>query len=141
MELLVKLLLIVSLVGVAFGLVYAAIFYLPERLTRAKKILKKIELLSGRSQSNGYITVFDLATLAKISPKTAKSALDKYVREFEGEKLVSSTGQVYYVFPRGEKIFQQKTQLQLESTTERRINELRSQVDGLIEQVERIESN
>ncbi|MEL6578590.1 MAG: hypothetical protein AAFQ14_02470 [Cyanobacteria bacterium J06621_12] len=141
MELLGKLLVTVGLGVVTFGSIYAALFYLPERFSRAKKILRKIELLDQRSQSDGYITVFDLATKAEVSPKVAKSALDKYVRELEGEKLVSSKGQVYYIFPSGEKIFQQKTQLQLESATERRINELQSQVDGLKEQIERIESD
>ena len=90
-----------------------------------------------RSQSgDGYITVFDLATKAEIDSKIAKSALDRYVRELEGEKLVSSQGQVYYVFPRGEKIFQQKTQLQLESATERRINDLQEQIERLKKQIE-----
>ena len=42
--------------------------------------------------------VFDLATLAEVNPKTAKSALDRYVRELEGEKLVSSVGQVNSCF-------------------------------------------
>ncbi|MEL6988729.1 MAG: hypothetical protein AAGK97_13005 [Bacteroidota bacterium] len=140
-ELLGKLSIAVGLGMVTFSSIYAALFRLPERFSRAKKILRKMELLEQRSQSNGYITVFDLATKAEISPKTAKSALDRYVRELEGEKLVSSKGQVYYAFPSGEKIFQQKTQLQLESATERRINELQSQVDGLKEQIERIESN
>lgn len=136
MELLGKFIAIGSLYTAVFGSIFAVVFYLPERMTRAKNILRKIELLSDRSQSDGYITVFDLATKAEIDPKIAKSALDRYVRELEGEKLVSSTGQVYYVFPRGEKIFKQKTQLQLESATERRINNLQEQIERLKEQIE-----
>ena len=135
-ELLGKFIAIGSLYTAVCGSIFAVVFYLPERMARAKNILRKIELLSDRSQSDGYITVFDLATKAEIDPKIAKSALDRYVRELEGEKLVSSTGQVYYVFPRGEKIFQQKTQLQLESATERRINNLQEQVERLKKQIE-----
>ena len=131
-----ELLVTVGLVMVAFSSVYGFIFYLPERFHRAKNILRQIKLLSERSQSDGYITVFDLATEAEVSPKTAKSALDRYVRELEGEKLVSPIGQVYYVFPSGAKIFHSKTQLQLESATECRINELQSQIDLMKERIE-----
>ena len=141
MESLVKLLFAISLSVPVFCSIYIVIFYLPERLNKAKNILRQIKLLSENSQSDGYITVFDLATKAEVSPKTAKSALDRYVRELEGKKLVSSVGQVYYVFPSGNKIFHSKTQLQLESATKRRMDELQSQVDGLKEQIERIKSD
>lgn len=125
---LIEMLIYTGTIAAVFGIVYGVIFYLPERISQSKTILRRLKSLSERSLSNGYITVFDLATEAEISPKLAKSTLDKYVQELEGEKLVSSQGEVYYVFPRGEKIFQEKTQFQLESATERKINDLQSQI-------------
>lgn len=100
----IEMLLLTGIIVAAFGFVYGVMFYLPQRISRSKTILRRLKSLSERSSSNGYITVFDLATEAEISPKLAKFTLDKYVRELEGEKLVSSQGEVYYVFPRGEKI-------------------------------------
>ena len=91
MELLGESSVTVGLFMTTFSWIYAVILYLPERFSRAKNILRKIELLSERSQSNGYITVFDLATKAQVSPKVAKSALDKYVRQLEREKFSTHT--------------------------------------------------
>ena len=68
--------------------------------------------------------------------KEAKKALDKYIQDLEGEKLVSAKGEVYYVFPRGEKIFKEETQLQLESATDRKINRLEEQISKLQKQIE-----
>ena len=124
--------LIVSTFGVSFGVVY----YVPYRIDKPKKILRQLRLLSGRSSNNGCITVFDLATEAEISPKEAKKALNKYVQELEGEKLVFAKGEVYYVFPCGEKIFKEETQLQIESATDRKINRLDEQITKLQKQFE-----
>jgi polyhydroxyalkanoate synthesis regulator phasin len=121
-----------SLVAVFFG----AVFYIPYRIEKPKKILRQLKYLSGRSSNSGCITVFDLATETEISPQEAKKALDKYIQELEGEKLVSAKGEVYYVFPRGEKIFKEETQLQLESATDRKINRLEEQIAKLQKQIE-----
>jgi hypothetical protein len=118
------------------GVVYGVIFYIPYRIEKPKKILRKLKYLSDRSTNNGCITVFDLATETEISPTEAKKALDKYAQQLEGEKLVSAKGDVYYVFPRGEKIFKEETQLQLESTTDRKINRLEEQIIKLQKQIE-----
>lgn len=115
---LIEMLIYTGTIAAVFGIVYGLMFYLPERISQSKTILRRLKSLSERSSSNGYITAFDLAAEAEISPKLAKSTLDKYVQELEGEKLVSPQGEVYYVFPRGEKIFQEKTQFQLESATD-----------------------
>ena len=56
MELLGELSITVGLVMVSFGSIYVAAFYLPERFSRARKILRRIDLFSQRSQSNGYKT-------------------------------------------------------------------------------------
>jgi polyhydroxyalkanoate synthesis regulator phasin len=126
-----------SLIAGVFGTVFGVVFYLPYRIEKPKKILRQLKYLSGRSSSNnGCITVFDLATEAEISPKEAKKSLDKYIQELEGEKLVSAKGEVYYVFPRGEKIFKEETQLQLESATDRKINRLEEQIAKLQKQIE-----
>ncbi|WP_019503793.1 hypothetical protein [Pleurocapsa sp. PCC 7319] len=124
-----------SLIAGVFGTVFGAVFYLPYRIDKPKKILRKLKYLSDRSTNNGCITAFDLATEAEISPKEAKKALDKYIQELEGEKLVSAKGEVYYVFPRGEKIFKEETQLQLESATDRKINRLEEQITKLQKQI------
>jgi hypothetical protein len=118
------------------GAVYGVIFYIPYRIEKPKQILRKLKYLSDRSTNNGCITVFDLATEAEISPTEAKKALDKYAQQLEGEKLVSAKGDVYYVFPRGEKIFKEETQLQLESATDRKINRLEEQIIKLQKQIE-----
>ena len=125
-----------SLIAGVFGTVFGAVFYLPYRIDKPKKILRKLKYLSDRSTNNGCITAFDLATEAEISPKEAKKALDKYIQELEGEKLVSAKGEVYYVFPRGEKIFKEETQLQLESATDRKINRLEEQITKLQKQIQ-----
>jgi hypothetical protein len=109
---LIEMLIYTGTIAAVFGIVCGVMFYLPERLNQSKTILRRLKSLSERSSSNGYITVFDLATEAEISPKLAKSTLDKYIQELSGEKLVSPQGEIYYVFPRGEKIFQEKTQFQ-----------------------------
>ncbi|MGL5943939.1 MAG: hypothetical protein ACRC2S_26930 [Waterburya sp.] len=126
----------VGLITSVFGGVCGAVFYIPYRLEKPKKILRKLKYLSDRSSNNGCITVFDLATEAEVNPKEAKKALDKYIQELEGEKLVSAKGEVYYVFPRGEKIFKDETQLQLESATDRKINRLEEQITKLQKQIQ-----
>ncbi len=131
-----ELLIDVGLVASVFGAVFGAVFYIPYRIEKPKKILRHLKYLSGRSSNNGCITAFDLATEAEISPKEAKKALDKYIQELEGEKLVSAKGEVYYVFPRGEKIFKEETQLQLESATDRKMNRLEEQISKLQKQIE-----
>ena len=123
-------------VSTIFGTVFGAVFYILYRIEKPKKILRQLKYLSGRSSNNNCITVFDLATEAEISPKEAKKALDRYIQELEGEKLVSAKGEVYYVFPRGEKIFKEETQLQLESATDRKINCLEEQITKLQKQIE-----
>ena len=136
--------LIFSLISIAgvFGAVFGAIFYVFYRLAKSRKILRKLKYLSDRSANNGYVTAFDLATEAEISPKEAKKALDKYIRELEGEKLVSDRGEVYYAFPRGEKIFKEQTQLQhehpnlLESASGREIKPLKEPVTELQKPIE-----
>ncbi len=125
----------VSLIASVFGAVFGAVFYLPYRIDKPKKILRQLKYLSERSSSNGCITVFDLATEVEINPKEAKKALDKYVQQLEGEKLVSAQGEVYYIFPRGEKIFKEETQLQLESATDRKINRLEEKINELQKQI------
>ena len=65
-----------SLIAGVFGTVFGAVFYLPYRIDKPKKILRKLKYLSDRSTNNGCITAFDLATEAEISPKEAKKALD-----------------------------------------------------------------
>jgi cation transport regulator ChaC len=125
-----------GLVASLFGAVFGVVFYIPYRIDKPKKILRQLKYLSQRSSTNGCITVFDLATEAEISPKEAKKALDKYIQDLEGEKLVSAKGEVYYVFPRGEKIFKEETQLQLESATDRKINRLEEQINKLQKQLE-----
>ena len=87
-----ELLIDVGLTASLFGAVFGAVFYIPYRIDKPKKILRKLKYLSNRSSTNGCITVFDLATEAEISPKEAKKALDKYIQELEGEKLVSAKG-------------------------------------------------
>ena len=68
MELLGEFSITVGLGMVSFGSIYVAAFYLPERFSRAKKILGRIELLSKRSQSNGYKT-----RLRSSNPSRSKS--------------------------------------------------------------------
>jgi hypothetical protein len=131
-ELLISLTVTITFIGSVLG----ASFIIPAQLEKPKKILRKLKYLSDRSSNNGCITVFDLATEAEISPKEAKKSLDKYIQELEGEKLVSAKGEVYYVFPRGEKIFKDETQLQLESATDRKINGLEEQIIKLQKQIE-----
>lgn len=135
-ELLIDAALTTSLVGALVGAVVGAVFYIPYRIEKPKKILRRLKYLSDRSSTNGCITVFDLSTEAEISPKEAKKALDKYVQELEGEKLVSAKGEVYYVFPRGEKVFKEETQLQLESATDRKMNYLEEKIILLQKQIE-----
>lgn len=125
-----------SLFAALIGTVCGAIFYIPYRIEKPKKILRKLKYLSDRTNTNGCITVFDLATEAEIDPAQAKKALDKYVQQLEGEKLVSDKGEVYYIFPSGEKIFQEETQRRLESATDRKINQLEEQIIELYKQLE-----
>jgi hypothetical protein len=125
-----------SLIAGVFGTVFGAVFYIPYRIEKPKKILRQLKYLSQRSSTNGCITIFDLATEAEISPQEAKKALDKYIQDLEGEKLVSAKGEVYYVFPCGEKIFKEETQLQLESASDRKINRLEEQITKLQKQID-----
>lgn len=119
-----------------FGSVIGAVFYIPYRIEKPKKILRHLKYLSGRISNDGCVTTFDLATEAEISPKEARKALDRFAQELEGEKLVSAKGEVYYVFPRGEKIFKEETQLKLESATDRKFNQLEEIIAQLKQQIE-----
>lgn len=131
-----ELLIFTGLVVSLFGVVSGIMFFLPDLINKPKKILRQIKYLSSKGSNNGCITVFDLATEAEISPKEAKRALEKYTQELEGEKLVSEKGEVYYIFPRGENIFKEETQLKLESATDRKINCLEEQIAKLQKQIE-----
>lgn len=132
LELLIDLTVFICFVCVVFG----SCFYIPYRIEKPKKILRRLRVLSDRNSTKGCITAFDLATEVEISPKEAKEALDKYAEELEGEKLVSTQGEVYYVFPRGEKIFKQETQLHLETATDRKINRLEEEIIKLRLEIE-----
>ena len=100
-------LLVVNIIiyGLFFFLGLLWSWLLPDWHGRRKELLMQIDILACH---DGVVTVTDLVLKARISPQRATKFLEWLTNELDIPPQVDDSGAIYYVFPKGSEIAQER---------------------------------